>query len=77
MRRGMVSKRAISTYSLIALGKRPCTEHLVIDTIHVNWIEHAEVALQKPPYTLKLFQDDIPVSLGTVIVARALPTLKI
>ncbi|WP_054006504.1 hypothetical protein [Cypionkella psychrotolerans] len=73
----MVSKRAISTYSLIELGKRSCTEHLAIDIIQVNWIERAEVALQKPAYTLKLFQDDITVSLGRVIVARALSTLEI
>ena len=77
MRRGTVSKRAIPTYSLIALGKKPCIEHLAIDTIHVNWIEYAEVTLQKPAYTLKLLHDDITVSLRTVIVARALPTLEI
>ncbi|WP_269770566.1 hypothetical protein [Rhodobacter sp. CZR27] len=43
----------------------------------MNWIEHAEVTLQKPAYTLKLFQDDITVILGTVNFARALATLEI
>lgn len=45
----------------IALGKMPCAEHLAIDTTHLNWFRHAEVALRKPAYMLKLFQDDITV----------------